>query len=59
MAKGKLPTTESEWLPVTTTLYTTYIVEGLEPACYYYFRVAVVTLEGITDFCAPVAIIVV
>ena len=57
MTKGK-PTPESVWLPVTTTLYTTYTVEGLEPACYYSFRVAAVTPDGITDFCTPVEKIV-
>jgi hypothetical protein len=57
MTKGK-PIPESEWLPVTTTLYTTYTVEGLESACYYSFRVAAVTPDGITDFCTPVEKIV-
>ncbi len=59
MSKDKLPTSESEWIIITTTVYCSYTVEGLTPVCYYYFRVAAVTPAGILDFCAPVKKLVV
>ena len=54
MAKDTLPSSDNQWLPITTTTYSYFTVEGLSPASYYYFRVAAVTPEGIQDFCQPV-----
>ena len=58
-AKGALPTSENDWLPVTTTTHAHYEMSGLTVAVTYYFRVAAVTPSGITDFCPPVAKLVV
>ena len=58
-AKGALPTSDSDWLPLTTTTSAHYELDGLTVAVTHYFRVAAVTPSGITDFCAPVAKLVV
>ena len=45
---------ESDWVTISTTTTATYTHAGLTPATYCNFRVAAVTPEGISDFCAPV-----
>jgi hypothetical protein len=52
--KGPLPTSESEWKLLGISTQATYEVEGLEVGVSYYFRVAVVTPAGTTEFCQPV-----
>ena len=58
-AKDALPAADSDWLPITTTTHAHYELSGLAVAATYYFRVAAVTPSGITDFCPPVAKLVV
>lgn len=57
--KDMLPAADSDWLSVTTTTLAHYEFSGLTVAATYYFRVAAVTPDGITDFCPPVAKLVV
>ena len=54
LVKGPLPTSESEWKLIAISTQASYEVEGLEVGVSYYFRVAVVTPEGTTEFCQPV-----
>jgi hypothetical protein len=54
LVKGPLPTSESEWKLIGISTQATYEVEGLEVGVSYYFRVAVVTPAGTTEFCQPV-----
>ena len=54
MAKGALPTDETGWITIGYTTQAINDVIGLEVAAKYYFRVAAITPEGTTDFCAPV-----
>jgi hypothetical protein len=53
-AKGPLPISESDWKLLGISTQSSYEVEGLEVGVIYYFRVAVVTPEGTTEFCQPV-----
>jgi len=53
LVKGPLPTSESEWKLIGISTQATYEVEGLEVGVSYYFRVAVVTPAGTTEFCQP------
>ena len=53
-AKGTLPTDENGWTTLGYTTQASYEVNGLEVAAIYYFRVAAITPDGTTDFCAPV-----
>jgi hypothetical protein len=50
MAKGALPTDESGWTTIGITTQASNEVTGLEVAVKYYFRVAVVTNAGTSDF---------
>ena len=54
-AKGPLPISESDWNLLGISTQSTYEVEGFEVGVIYYFRVAVVTPEGTTEFCQPVS----
>ena len=54
-AKGPLPISESDWKLLGISTQSTYEVKGLEVGVIYYFRVAVVTPEGTTEFCQPVS----
>jgi len=54
MAKGSLPTSESGWINIGYSTQAEFEVDGLDVATIYYFRRAVVTPDGTTDFCAPV-----
>ena len=53
-SKDALPTTESGWEVLATVTQTTYMLNNLVVGCYYYFRVAAVTPDGVTDFSEPV-----
>jgi hypothetical protein len=54
MAKGAIPTDESGWTTIGFTTQASNDVTGLDVATKYYFRVAVVTNTGTTDFTAAV-----
>jgi len=58
-AKDALPETESEWINSGTSTRSYYELTGLTVASKYYFRVAAVTPDGTSDFCAPVMKVVV
>jgi hypothetical protein len=44
---------------LATVTQTTYVVSNLVIGCYYYFRVAAVTPDGVTEFSEPVRKLVV
>ncbi len=52
--KDSLPETESEWIICGYSTQATFELSQLEVDAKYYFRVAAVTPEGITDFSAPI-----
>ena len=56
---GPLPINESEWITAAISTYSYYELDGLTVGTIYYFRVAAVTPDGTTDFCAPVQKLVV
>jgi archaellum component FlaF (FlaF/FlaG flagellin family) len=58
-AKDTLPENDIGWIHITTSTRASYDVTVLTVTCKYYFRVAAVTPNGITDFSAPVMKIVV
>ena len=57
--KGSILQEDAIWVTIATTTSATYIHEGLESAQYYYFRMAIVTPDGTTDFCEPIRKLVV
>ena len=57
--KGSILPEDAVWVTMATTTSATYIHEGLESAQYYYFRMAIVTPDGTTDFCDPIRKLVV
>ena len=59
MYKGTLLTEDAVWVTIATTTAATYIHQGLESAQYYFFRMAIITPEGTTDFCEPIRKLVV
>ena len=59
MYKGTVLTEDAVWVTIATTTAATYIHQGLESAQYYFFRMAIVTPEGTTDFCEPIRKLVV
>ena len=59
MYKGTALTEDAVWVTIATTTAATYIHQGLESAQYYFFRMAIVTPEGTTDFCEPIRKLVV
>lgn len=58
-AKGELPTSDEGWINAGHSTQASFLLTGLEPGGHYYFRVAAITPEGITDFTAAVAKIVI
>jgi len=58
-SKDALPTTDSGWEVLATVTQTTYVLNNLVVGCYYYFRVAAVTPDGVTEFSAPIRKLVV
>jgi len=58
-SKDELPTTEGGWQVLATVTQSSYQHSGLVAGCYYYFRVAAVTPDGVTEFSAPVRKLVV
>lgn len=59
LAKDTLPETDSQWILSGTTTRCNYELSNLTVASKYYFRVAAVTPDGTTDFCAPVMKVVI
>ncbi len=59
MYKGTALTEDAVWVTIATTTAATYIHQGLESAQYYFFRMAIITPEGTTDFCEPIRKLVV
>ncbi len=57
--KGSILPEDAVWITIATTSSATYIHEGLISAQYYFFRLAIVTPEGTTDFCDPIRKLVV
>ncbi|MCX7083325.1 MAG: fibronectin type III domain-containing protein [Methylococcales bacterium] len=57
--EGPVPADESAWIPITTTTSAHHTVSGLKVGVIHQFRVAAITPNGISDFCAPVSKLVV
>jgi len=58
-SKDALPATDSDWEVLAIVTQTSYVLNNLVVGCYYYFRVASVTPDGITEFSAPIKKLVV
>ncbi len=58
-AKDTLPENENQWIFSGTSTQSNFELSGLSIASKYYFRVAAVTPDGTSDFCAPVLKVVV
>jgi len=58
-SKDVIPTTDNEWIQGGISTYVTFELKGLTVGCTYYFRFASVTPQGTTEYCQPVAKIVV
>ena len=56
---GVAPIAESDWVPLKTTAQSRYTLEGLIPGHYISVRVALISAAGISDFCAPVTILII
>lgn len=54
MVKDNLPLTEDGWLIVGHSTTASYELTGLTVGAKYYYRVAAITPDGITDFSNPV-----
>ena len=54
IVEGALPETEEGWTTIATTTQASFTATGLKPLTKYWFRVAVVTSEGTSDFCTPI-----
>ncbi len=59
MCKGTLPLTEDGWILCGVSTRAELEVSGLDVMCLYYFRIAAITPEGLTDYSEPVSKIVV
>ena len=53
--KDSLPATEEGWKDMDKSTSATIEKEGFVPGCRYFFRVAMVTPSGITDYTEPVS----
>jgi hypothetical protein len=58
-AKEIVPATESGWITAGTGTRSTFEVGGLTAASRYYFRMAAITPNVVTNYCSPVLKIVV
>ena len=52
--KGDTLPADAVWVTIATTTTATFIHDGFESGCYYFFRMAIVTPDGTTDYCEPV-----
>ena len=59
MCKGTLPLTEEGWILCGVSTSANFELSGLDVMCLYYFRIAAITPEGLTDYSEPVSKIVV
>ena len=59
MCKGTLPLTEDGWVLCGVSTSAEFELSGLDVMCIYYFRIAAITPEGLTDYSEPVSKIVV
>lgn len=58
-AKDVPPAVDSEWIHAGTGTRSYFDLDGLTPVSRYFFRMAAVTPEGTSDFCPPVAKVVI
>ncbi len=58
-AQDALPETEAGWLMAGSSTRASFELTGLNVSSKYYFRVAAITPDGMTDFSAPVLKVVV
>ena len=59
MCKGTLPLTDEGWILCGVSTRAEFELSGLDVMCVYYFRIAAITPEGLTDYSEPVSKIVV
>ena len=59
MCKGAIPLTEDGWILCGVSTSANFELSGLDVMCIYYFRIAAITPDGLTDYSAPVAKMVV
>jgi len=59
MCKGTLPLTEDGWILCGVSTSANFELSGLDVMCLYYFRIAAITPEGLTDYSEPVSKVVV
>jgi len=59
LCKGSIPLTEDGWILCGVSTRADFEVSGLDVMCIYYFRIAAITPDGLTDYSAPVAKMVV
>lgn len=59
MAKGAIPLTEDGWILCGVSTRAEFELSGLDVMCVYYFRIAAITPEGLTDYSEPVSKIVI
>ena len=56
---GETPLTEKEWIQAQITSQSKTTLEGLTPLTRYWFRCAVVTAAGMSEFCDPISQVVI
>ena len=56
---GETPTNEAEWINAQVTSQASVLLTGLKPLSQYWFRVAVVTIEGTSAFSDPIMQVVI
>jgi len=59
MAKDTLPEIENQWINLGNSTQSNFEISGLIVASKYYFRVAAITPDGTSDFCATIMKVVV
>ena len=59
MCKGAIPLTEDGWVLCGVSTSANFELSGLDVMCIYYFRIAAITPEGVTDYSEPVSKVVV
>ena len=59
MCKGSIPLTEDGWVLCGVSTSANFELSGLDVMCLYYFRIAAITPDGLTDYSEPVSKIVV
>ncbi|RIZ64960.1 MAG: hypothetical protein D0531_12290 [Methylococcales bacterium] len=59
MCKGSIPLTEDGWILCGVSTSASFELSGLEVMCLYYFRIAAITPDGLTDYSEPVSKVIV